>query len=269
MPTILLETSAYRVTRDGEKLVFHRKTSSMWLVFVLTLLAAGIFYGLAYVIEAYEPALAAFSRWAAWAIALMSPLSAVRAIGILLTPKSVVDASRGTVTFGRTEHALATASEVRAQTVHLASLELVELVVEIAGRPMKLLEGVPEERRADVQAIAATIDAMRTGISRPPRDVVHDASATASLTRAFTSTLLVVFGGALVVVGYVVMPDLLLTSRGASFGTRLWPLGFVLLAVALVRTLDARLARGIPRGVQGALIGTAVVLYLALAYVPL
>jgi hypothetical protein len=135
----------------------------------------------------------------------------------------------------------------------------------VRGRSRALIEGVPGEHRGVLDALAGEIAELLGGAPLP-RDEATERAGSEAMEQGITAAILITLGVLWTSVGYVTMPDVLLTQHGAAFGLLAWPAGIIALVAGVLELARGRLARRgrtMPRGMRATVLALSVVLYVA------
>ena len=249
----LMKTQAVRVTRDGLRLVAARRLEYLALVFVLVGAVDALFWGGRALAQRFGAEdLEAVALWGAYAILFAMALLPLGALWLLALGPVVVDGGQRTLQYRRRTYLFSALSAPRVETRKLAGIPLLALVVDAAGVRLPLVEGVPPEQAAGLDAVLASVHEL-VGATAPT------VTSPAELDDSLLAAILLAVGVVWAAAGYFAMPDFVLTHHDSDFGFLFWPLGLWIAGVGAVEAAGLRVLRrlsGQPRIVQ-ALAGAA------------
>jgi hypothetical protein len=193
------------------------------------------------------PAFASFSFWGATVIAGLSVLVLMAALWVRVSRGAIMDMARGTLRKGRRVVRRASISDIVLRTAQIMDREILTIVATTDEGELLLVTGHSPRYRQDLALVAQRMKSfvLRGNASAAEAGRTSAAPTSARTLRWFPGLVMIILGALISISGYFMIPDLLLTRPGLSFGVLFWPVG-IWIAVAAIPVLAGSAMKRMP-----------------------
>jgi hypothetical protein len=228
-------------TDDGNAITVQPRIVTPLILFVCGIAAAALFVVLSVLLSGALPALAAFARWAATTLVLLSLCFPLAAGYVSVARRAKLDTVTQTLSRGRRRYPFRQIDGILVRTTAILDQKVLTIVARVGDREILLVSGHTPGHAEEMQRTAARMQALVSrsrsgrGAAAPGSDAEAPVTARRSgATGRFVGAVLIVFGIVVSGSAYLLVPDLVLTRHGMDFGFLFWPVGIWIAAAGIV-----------------------------------